>query len=102
MAQQLHSWNILTSKTLKVVLNLQGLTNTHLASVLFDQLLQDLKYNNKYHALLGYLKEKNSHVYYEIEQSSKLVQSGHCTVKKRLYKFTCHLKICAQFNSLFC
>ena len=102
IAQELHLWNILSSNGLEVLLNIQGLTKNHLASVLVDQLSHDMKDINKYHALLGYLKEKNSHVYYEIEQSSKLVQSGHCTVKKRLNKFTCHLKICIQFNSLFC
>ena len=71
MAQRLHSWNVLSSKRLEVLLNLRGLRNAHLASVLVDQLSHDIKDNNKYYALLGYLKEQNSHVHYEIDQSSK-------------------------------
>ena len=73
MAQELYSWNIISSKRLDVLLHLQGLPNTHLATVLVDQLSQDMNDINKYHSLLGYLKEKNSYVYNEIEQSSKLV-----------------------------
>ena len=73
MAEKLHSLDILSLKTFEVLSNLQGMNNAHLASVLVQELLHDMKDKNKYNSLLNYLKMENAHVYYEILHHSELV-----------------------------
>ena len=75
IALKLHSLNILNSKRFKLLFNLQGLPKTQLASVLVEQLSQDIKHKKKYDAFLSYLKMENSHVYYEIVHHRKLLLS---------------------------
>ena len=71
MVEKLHSLNILSSNKFEELSNLQGLTNIHLASVLVEELSDDVKDNKKYKLLLDYLKLENTHVYYEILRQSK-------------------------------
>ena len=63
MAKKLHSLDILNTASFYRLSNLQGLSHTHLASVLVDQLSQDIKEKMKYVELLHFLKKEPSLVY---------------------------------------
>ena len=63
MAEKLCSSEIFNSASFSRLSNLQGLSHTHLASVLVDKLSQDIKEKRKYVGLLNFLKNEPSLVY---------------------------------------
>ena len=63
MAKKMHSLDILDSASFSMLSNLHGLSNIHLASVLVEQLSQDIKEKNNYVALLDFLIKLSSLVY---------------------------------------
>ena len=64
MAEKLRSLDILNSASFSRLSNLQGLvSHSHLASVLVEQLSQDIKEKKKYVGLLHFLNEEPSLVY---------------------------------------
>ena len=73
MAKKLRSLDILNSTSFSNLSNLLELSNIHLASVLVDQLSQDIKEEKKYIALLDFLKKEPSlvYLYYKITFLSK-------------------------------
>ena len=60
MAEKLHSLDIINSASFSMLSNIQGLSHTHLSSVLVDQLSQDIKEKRKYVGLLNFLKKEAS------------------------------------------
>ena len=68
MAKKLRSLDILNSTSFSKLSNLLELSNIHLASVIVDQLSQDIKEKKKYIGLLDFLKKEPSLVclYYKI------------------------------------
>ena len=73
MAEKLRSLDILNSASFSRLTNIQGLvSHTHLASVLVDQLSQDIIEKKKYVELLHLLKKEPSlvYLYYKISFQS--------------------------------
>ena len=70
LAETLHSLNIIRFYKLP---KLQELSNIHLASVIVDQLSQDIKERKKYLAFLNFLKREPSlsYIYYKMSFLSK-------------------------------
>ena len=73
MAKKLHSVDILNSISFSILFNLQKLSNNHLASVLVNELSQDIKERKKFIAFLDTLKKEPSlaYIYYKISFLSK-------------------------------
>ena len=72
MAEELHSLNILNSKSFILMVNLKnGLTNKHLASILIEEVSHDLIDENKYSAFLKFLKREQPLIHLHIMNQSK-------------------------------
>ena len=69
MAKTLNALDILNSGTFIRASNLQALSDTHLASVLVDELSQDTKEHEKYTAFLIFLEKETSLLYVHYKMS---------------------------------
>ena len=58
MAKILHSWDILNTISYIKLSHLEGLSNIHLASILVQELSQDIKDRKKDAAFLDFLKKE--------------------------------------------
>ena len=76
MAKELHSLNVLNSKSFDLISSIKNeLSNTHMASVLVEELSQDLVEKNKYKAFLLFLKKEKPRIYEQIMDQSKSIMT---------------------------
>ena len=73
MAKTLHSLDILNSKSQFMLSNLPHLSNIHLASLLVEELSQNIKERKKYVAFQHFLEREPSliHIHYKMSFLSK-------------------------------
>ena len=74
MAVKLHSFNILNSTSFKRITNWKRVPNTHLATILVEELSHDLKEQNKYRTFLNFLKREQFLMYESIMWHSKCIK----------------------------